>query len=142
MQRFTEREKAEFEDTRSKAIEEINAKYADEIAAEEKRLEGQITEAKENKDVKNRKALQKELRAYLKEMEAKKAAEARDLLKERFSYPIFFYEAEKVGITATGDDDFNELYPNDNVPPGIEKTCVEVYQEFLDNIADTMSSEV
>ena len=142
MQRFTEREKAEFEDTRSKAIEEINAKYADEIAAEEERLEGQITEAKENKDVVCRKASQKELRTYQKKMKAKKTAEARTLLKERFSYPIFLYEAEKVGITATGDDDLNELYPNDNVLQGIEKTCVEVYREFLDNIANTMSSEV
>ena len=142
MKKFTEREKAEFEDTRSKAIEEINAKYADEIAAEEERLEGQITEAKENKDVVCRKASQKELRTYQKKMKAKKTAEARTLLKERFSYPIFLYEAEKVGITATGDDDLNELYPNDNVLQGIEKTCVEVYREFLDNIANTMSSEV
>jgi type I restriction enzyme M protein len=131
MQKFTEQEKAEFEDTRLKAIEEIDAKYADEISAEEERLERQITESKENKDAERRKALQKELRAYLKEMEAKKTAEARALLKERFSYPIFLYEAEKVGITATGDDDLNELYPNDNVPQGIEKTCVEVYREFI-----------
>jgi len=142
MQKFTDQEKAEFEDTRSKAIKEIEVKYTDEISAEEERLERQITESKENKDSERRKALQKELRTYRKEMEAKKAAEARALLKERFSYPIFLYEAEKVGITATGDDDLNELYPNDNVLQGIEKTCVEVYREFLNNIANTMSSEV
>jgi type I restriction enzyme M protein len=131
MKKFTEQEKTEFEDTRSKAIEEIDAKYADEIAAEEERLERQISKAKENKDAVSRKASQKELRTYQKEMKAKKATEARALLKERFSYPIFLYEAEKVGITATGDDDLNELYPNDNVPQGIEKTCVEVYREFV-----------
>ncbi|MDO8744775.1 MAG: hypothetical protein Q7J76_06685 [Candidatus Brocadiaceae bacterium] len=43
------------------------------------------------------------------------------------------YEAEKVGITATGEADYNELYPNDNKPPGTEKTCLELYQEFRNN---------
>ena len=61
----------------------------------------------------------------------KKANESRQLLKVRFDYPIFMYEAEKVGITATGEDDQNELYPNDKMPDGIEKTCLEWYQEFI-----------
>ena len=39
------------------------------------------------------------------------AKETRALLKERFPYPIFLYEAEKVGITATGEQDQNELVP-------------------------------
>ena len=43
------------------------------------------------------------------------------------------YEAEKVGITATGEDDQNELYPNDDMPDGIEKTCLEWYREFIEN---------
>jgi type I restriction enzyme M protein len=130
MQKFTEHEKAEFEDKRSKAVKEIDIKYTDKIAVEEECLEKQITEAKENKDAKRRKALQNELRAYQKEMETKKASEARALLKEHFPYPIFLYEAERVGITATGDDDLNELYPNDDVPQGIDKTCLELYREF------------
>ena len=45
-------------------------------------------------------------------MEARRVAEARKLLKDRFNYPIFMYEADKVGISATGDEDENELYPN------------------------------
>ena len=57
-------------------------------------------------------------------------AESRALLKTRFNYPIFMYEAEKVGITATGEPDQNELYPNPDLPVGIEKSCVELYQEF------------
>lgn len=69
-------------------------------------------------------------------MEAKKAEEGRQLLKERFDYPIFMYEAEKVGISATGEDDQNELFPNDNHPPGIDKTCLEYYREFQDNPAE------
>ena len=48
--------------------------------------------------------------------------------------PIFLYEAEKVGISATGEPDANELYPNDNMPAGMtaEDTCLEVYRKFLD----------
>jgi hypothetical protein len=45
-----------------------------------------------------------------------KTRESRALLKERFDYSIFMYEAEKVGITATGEMDANELYPNDKRP--------------------------
>jgi type I restriction enzyme M protein len=76
------------------------------------------------------KAARKELEDYNKRMEAKKKAEARALLKGRFSYPVFLYEAEKVGITATGEPDQNELHPNENKPDGVEKTCLELYQEF------------
>ncbi|MBA3351909.1 MAG: hypothetical protein H0U23_05705 [Blastocatellia bacterium] len=57
------------------------------------------------------------------------AAETRALLKDRFPYFILLYDADKVGITATGDADQNELFPNDDVPPGITKTCVELYRE-------------
>ncbi len=41
------------------------------------------------------------------------------------------YEAEKVGISATGEEDQNELFPNTNQPEGIEKTSLEWYREFL-----------
>ena len=67
-------------------------------------------------------------------MEDRIRTEARALLKERFSYPVFLYEAEKVGITSTGEEDQNELYPNPNQPPDTEcKTCLEVYRAFLKN---------
>ena len=45
-------------------------------------------------------------------------------------YTVFLYEADKVGISATGEPDLNELYPNDRLPSGIEKTCLELYREF------------
>ena len=66
-------------------------------------------------------------------MEDTKAREARALLKERFDYPVFLYEAEKVGITATGEPDANELYPNANMPSGMkrEDTCLELYRRFV-----------
>ena len=69
----------------------------------------------------------------LKELEAIIAQEARGLLKERFDYPIFMYEAEKVGISATGEADQNELYPNDRQPPGLEATCLDLYRQFRDD---------
>lgn len=131
LQKYTDEEKDRFDQTYATAKAEIEAKYADEITKETQRLEDAIAKAKEKKDAENRKALQKDLKDYIKQMEDKKAAESRQLLKERFDYPIFMYEAEKVGISATGEEDQNELYPNPNQPQGIEKTCLEWYREFL-----------
>ena len=67
------------------------------------------------------KAFKAEAQTRLKELEARIATEARALLKQRFNYPVFLYEAEKVGLTATGEADDNELYPNPRVPAGIEE---------------------
>jgi hypothetical protein len=60
-----------------------------------------------------------------------RSREARALLKDRFDYPVFLYEAEKVGITATGEPDASELYPNDRLPAGLkwEDTCLAPTQE-------------
>lgn len=74
--------------------------------------------------------LQRELADYQKRIAETIATETRVLLKERFLYPIFLYEAEKVGITTTGDADQNELFPNDNQPRDLSKTCLELYREF------------
>jgi type I restriction enzyme M protein len=52
-----------------------------------------------------------------------------------FRYPIFLYEAEKVGITATGELDPNELYPNAYTPKGLnpKDTCLELFRRFQEN---------
>ena len=78
---------------------------------------------------------QGELRDYLNRMIVTKTREARALLKERFDYPIFLYEVEKVGITATGEPDTNELYPNERMPNGVaaDNTCLEQYRHFRKN---------
>jgi type I restriction enzyme M protein len=89
-----------------------------------------IEKAKTSKDTVKRKTLQKELSEYEKKIEERKTAEVRALWKERVDYPILMYEAEYVGISATGEADYNELYPNDNLPPNTEKTTLEWYQEF------------
>jgi type I restriction enzyme M protein len=131
LQKYTEEQKQKFDETYAQAKTEIDDNYEGEIDAETTRLEAAIAKAKEEKDTEGRKELQKELKAYLKEMDEKKTAESRQLLNERFDYPIFMYEAEKVGITATGEEDGNELYPRSNQPQDEEKTCLEWYREFL-----------
>jgi len=133
LQKYSAEEKLKFDETYETAKAEIDAKYADEIEAETERLEVAIAKAKEEKDADGRKALQKELREYLKLMDDTKTTESRQLLKQRFDYPIFMYEAEKVGITATGDEDQNELYPQPETLKKAEKSCLEWYREFIAN---------
>jgi type I restriction enzyme M protein len=130
LQKFTEQEQSDFDTKHTKANAEVKAKHADAITTETERREAAIAAAKAERNTEKRKVLQKELADYEKRMVATIAKETRALLKERFLYPIFLYEAEKVGITATGEQDQNELVPNDNQPPGITKTCLELYQEF------------
>ncbi|MDD5707394.1 MAG: N-6 DNA methylase, partial [Kiritimatiellae bacterium] len=130
LRKFTAQEKARFDAEEEKAMAETDAKHAAEIAAVTARLQAAIDAAKEARDADARKAAKKALADYERAMTEQKAAESRALLKTRLNYPIFMYEAEKVGITATGEKDQNELYPNPDLPPGIEKSCVELYEEF------------
>ncbi len=132
MQKFTEDEQADFDAKRNAAKAEVEAKYAHQITAETSKLKLAIEKAKKDKDADRRKALQAELRQYQRDMEDKMQAEARALLKERFAYPVFLYEAEHVGITATGETDrvANELFPNDYRPEGTDKTALELYRDF------------
>jgi type I restriction enzyme M protein len=133
--KFTEKEQADYEKKRDAARTEIDARYADAIAAEAAQLEAAIATAKEAKDKDALKQAEAELREYRRRMDETKTREARALLKERFDYPVFLYEAERVGITATGEPDANELYPNDRMPAGIkpEDTCLELYRRFRKN---------
>lgn len=112
MQKFTEIEAAQFEDKQFSAKEDTDAKYKPDIDRETARLEADIAAAKKARDADARKAAQAELSRYLKRMTDLKTAEARQLLKERFDYPIFLYDAQHVGITATGEQDMCELYPS------------------------------
>lgn len=130
MQKFTDKEQASFDAKQAKAHREVEAKYAQDIAANTKRLNEAIEVAKQAKNTEKRKTLQKELTDYERRMSETITAETRALLKERFPYPIFLYEAEKVGITATGEEDQSELFPNDKLPAGLTKTCLELYKEF------------
>lgn len=135
MQKFTAVEQAAFDAEEAKARADTEAKYAAEMSKETQRLEGAIRVARKDGDAERRKAIQRKLADYRKRMAETVEAEARSLLKERFAYPIFLYQAERVGITATGDEDQNELcrYPKDNVPSNVSKTVLELYRAFIRN---------
>ena len=132
MQKFTSKEQADFDAMKAQAEKETRDKYAPEIAGRTRELDAAVAQAKKDRDAERRKALQTELKQFLCEAEEKIKTESRALLKSRFSYPIFLYEAEHVGITATGETDRvpNELVPGDFMPSGIEKTALELYREF------------
>jgi type I restriction enzyme M protein len=131
--KYTDEGAADFAAKRDKAKAQVEAKHALAIAEETARLQAKIEAAKQARDAERRKDAQRELAEYLAAMGEKKTREARALLKEWFDYPIFLYEAEKVGITATGEPDVNELYPNASLPAGMkpEDTCLELYRSFL-----------
>jgi type I restriction enzyme M protein len=130
MQKFTVKEQADFDAKHAKVSAEVEAKHAKAIAAETQRIETAIAAAKGTQQAEQRKLLQRELADYQRRMREMIAAEIRALLKTRLPYPIFLYEADRVGITATGDVDQNELVPNQNQPRDIDKTCLELYREF------------
>lgn len=143
LQKFTEKEQADFDAEKAAAKQETRDKYAPEVAKRTGELEAAIVRAKKGKDTDRRKVLQVELKQYQRHIEAKIKAEARVLLKSRFLYPVFLYEAEQVGITATGETDRvpNELVPSDYKPEGIEKTTLELYQEFRANSESFLAAE-
>jgi type I restriction enzyme M protein len=131
--KFTNAEREDYEAKHKAAVDEVDAKCAPAIETEMARLKGEFEAAKKAKDKRLADELKKQAKAYLARMEEKKVLEARALLKERFDYPVFLYEAETVGITATGEPDQNELYPNGSMPAGMkpEDACLELYRRFL-----------
>ncbi len=142
MQKFTAEEQTRFDSTKAEAFRETRDKYAEEIKAETVRLEALTIETKLKRNAEASKAAQKELADFKKRMEERIKTESRALLKERFAYPIFLYEAEKVGISATGEEDVNELYPGKNFPAELSKSCLELYGEFRENTEAFMLAEV
>ncbi len=142
LQKFTEQEQTEFDAKRESARTKAEAKLADEVASRRDQLADEIQAAKLAHDETGVKERQKELANLEKQTAHLVAREARSLLKEMCPYPVFFYEAERVGITATGELDENELFPNDDQPRDVEKTCLELYREFRTNPEAFMLSSV
>ena len=131
LQKFTEEEQEEFNAKKEETEAEIKEKYRDKICARIAIFDADMETAKNDK--RRRSEFVKELKKYRRDMETKISREVRALLKKKFSYCIFLYDAEKVGITATGEKDQNDLYPNQNIPAHTEKTALEIYREFLQN---------
>lgn len=150
LQRFTVDEHNAYNEVRSQATAETRGVHQAELDALQRDIacpqykatnfyptgrtpsaaERQVAQAKARERNAERIARRDAARKRLKELEEIMRQEARTLLKARWDYPIFMYEAAKVGITATGDADANELYPNDNLPAGLEFTCLELYRQF------------
>lgn len=130
MQKFTKREQADFNAKEAKARKEIEAKYRLLSEADINRLQNEIDRAKELRNSAQLKSALKALAAYHKRLQESITIESRKLLKLRFPYPIFLYQAEKVGITATGEADKNELVPNSDLPENVAKSCLDLYREF------------
>jgi len=62
--------------------------------------------------------------------------------KRRCSCPIFLCEADTWGISATGEEDSNELYPDMNFPPEPGKSCRKVYREYRENPESFLLAEL
>ncbi len=112
----------------------------------EQQFDDAITEARaqtppDREAVKIQQAARK---TYLAKLAVTITEEARNLTRQELDYPFFLYEAERVGITATGDADLNELYPNDTWDETTHgPTTLGYYQAFAqDADAFTAALEV
>ncbi len=99
MQKFTEKEKDRWQDILESNRNEILKKQAKERENIEDIFRGR-TSSKDSK---------KEAKLQLKKLDSFVQNESRRLAKLEFDYPIFMCEAQKVGITSTGEEDENEL---------------------------------
>lgn len=128
-QRFTKDQQIHFDATRKQSEADIRVKHQREIDREVSAYDARISAAQ---SANLRKVVNKEKQAFLTERENQIVDESRQLLRERFNYPIFMYDARHVGITATGDPGANELYMNESLPAGIlaGETAFELYERF------------
>lgn len=97
--KFTTEEVAQYEQAKTKAYEQVTAKYAGELAA----LNTFIA------DKKNPRSEVKVKKAELKALEAKIAEEVKPIVKQLFDYQIPIAQVQKAGITTTGAECENEL---------------------------------
>ena len=102
--KFTEEEALQYASIKSKATITIEAKYAEEVANIQQKLAKKGKEALPAEE-------KKQLRAELKNIEAKKEREIKAIVKEEFNYTIPIAEVEKAGISTTGARIYNELEP-------------------------------
>ena len=99
MQKFTEEESKKWLGFLDQKQNEILAKQKKEREALEEIL----------KDRKAGKEKKKEAKAKMRELDDFAQSESRRLARADFDYPIFMCEAERVGISSTGEEDKNEL---------------------------------
>lgn len=102
LKRFTQAEETEWKNISQKATLEVQTKYEPEVRAieDQLKLKGSVAPSKDEK---------KELRAELKALDAKIAAEIRAIVKERFNYTVPLAEVAQAGIDSKGAKITNEL---------------------------------
>jgi type I restriction enzyme M protein len=130
LQKFTTEQANQFAALSAAALAEVTEQHRPALEAERQRLATAIASAKVAKDSAQQKTLKAELVTFEKRLTEQITAQARQLVKTRFDYPVFLYEAEKMGLSATGEPDANELYPNPRLPAGITVTALEQYRAF------------
>lgn len=131
LQKFTESEQRSYNKIQTETTREVRISAERIMAHDLDGFDSQIKKARAQRDTATTKRLTAERKKYVSEAESKITREIKAQVKEQCNYPVFFYEAEHVGITATGDTDtWNELYPNPKQPPGLERTCLEQYRAF------------
>ena len=132
LRRHTAAEATAYQTALADATKERAAHHAPARAAYLAESDTRLADAVANKRADDRKRLQAERKNYLRDLEAAVAREARALLKQRLDYPVFLYEAEQVGISATGETGTrNELYPNPTWDAATNgPTALELYQAF------------
>lgn len=97
--KFTAEEVAQYEQAKTKAYEQVTAKYAEQFAKLEAFIE----------DKKNPRSEVKVKKAELKALEVKIAEEVKPIVKQLFDYQIPIAQVQKAGITTTGAECENEL---------------------------------
>ena len=120
MKKFTEEEKRKWLETLESNRNEIFKKQA----KERENIEKILKNRKSEKDKK------REAKTTLRKLDNFIQDDARLLARKEFDYPIFMCEAEKVGITSTGDEDINEL-----------PIIFEEYKKFKENPDKYVSNE-
>lgn len=116
LRKFTDAEARLYELITEEATDEINIKYEPDEAEAVKPVEDLEQQLKDEKEKKKKDELRPQLAAAktemkkrLAEIETKKRAEIRAIVKERFDYQVPVAQVEKAGITATGGACENEL---------------------------------
>lgn len=113
------------------------AKQADYLPAKSKattqeKAEANLSAKQYNDDLRKAKFM---ARANFAQLEREVAQDASARLRLKARYPVFMYDAEKVGVTASGAEDYNELYPNRRLPKNVKCSALEAFRHFMSDPA-------
>jgi type I restriction enzyme M protein len=137
LQKFTREEAQRFSEAKARTLAAAQKSLASELKSRAETLQAEFQDL--SNESRRRPDIVKALRMLGREMEDRAAQEARAALRREWDYEVFLYDAEKVGITATGGEDENELYPNARMPTGTRSTALEAYLRFRQDPASFAS---